>query len=185
VRTAPAKPRAIAEDDASLVARACAGDDGAFAELFRRHSSYVARLAYRLLGDESEVDDVVQDTFVRALGAVGQIRQPERVRSWLATVAVRHVHHRLKQRSRWSWLRREVAYQMPRPSDPALEDRVVALYGALADLPPKLRVPWVLHCIEGHTHADVAEMCGASIATVKRRIGEAEQRLERRLHEPR
>src|SRR5688500_1949586 len=114
-----------------LVARAIDGDDDAFGELFRRHSAYIARLAYRLLGNDGDVDDIVQDTFVRASDALAQIREPERVRSWLATVAVREVHQRLRKRRRWRWIARDLTSIAPVASDPAVQDRLTELYQAL------------------------------------------------------
>ena len=50
----------VPDDDAALVARAAAGDDRAFGLLYRRHARYVAGVVFRLLGDESELDDVVR-----------------------------------------------------------------------------------------------------------------------------
>ena len=185
VKPASSRVRVAPLDDATLVVRACGGDDAAFSELFRRHSEYVARVAHRLLWSDAEVDDVVQDTFVLALRSIEQVREPEHVRAWLATVAVRQCQRRLKARSRWWRLSRQVAEYTPRATDPELDHRLRAIYAALGELPDKLRVPWILYAIEGHPHAEVAAMCDASVATIKRRLAEAEERLERRLGEGR
>jgi RNA polymerase sigma-70 factor (ECF subfamily) len=58
---------------------------------------------------------------------------------------------------------------------------VEELYDVLDRIPPKLRVPWVLARIEGETLPRVADACGVSLATVKRRVSEAETRIRRRL----
>ena len=169
--------------DADLVARIVAGDDKAFSELFRRHSRYIARVVYRLLGDDSELDDLVQDTFVTAADSLSSIRNPDKVRSWLVTIAVRNVRRRLRQRTRRRWLLRDVATCTRTISDPADRARVDALYQALDSLPSDLRLPWVLHRIEGEKLEEVAAACEVSLATVKRRIADAEARIDRRLHE--
>jgi RNA polymerase sigma-70 factor (ECF subfamily) len=75
------------------------GDLGA---LFRAHGRYVANVAFRLLGRDSEVDDVVQDVFLEAASGLHSIRDPGAVRGWLATIAVRVVSRKL----RWRRVRR-------------------------------------------------------------------------------
>jgi RNA polymerase sigma-70 factor (ECF subfamily) len=62
-------------------------------------------------------------------------------------------------------------------SDPHPIHAVGALARALEAMPKELRVPWVLHHVEGETLPDVAALVGVSLATVKRRIKEAEARL--------
>jgi len=68
-------------------------------------------------------------------------------------------------------------------SEPRVGARIEDLYEALEALPPKARIPWVLHCIEGETLPDVAVMCDVSLATVKRRIASASAHVNRKLHE--
>ena len=65
-------------------------------ELFKEHAAYVARLAYRMMGRDVEIDDVVQDVFVLLLRHIGRIRQPDAVRAWLATTTVRLTRRRLR-----------------------------------------------------------------------------------------
>lgn len=172
---------AVPEADAVLVERARAGDERAFAQLYRRHARYVAGVVYRLMGDELELDDVVQDTFVSLRSQLMDLREPEHVRTWVVRVAVRLARKRLERRRRRSRL---LSRHPPPPSlsDPSVDHELRALFDALATLPPELRVPWSLNKIEGETLPRVAELCETSLATVKRRIAEADRRLSRRLH---
>lgn len=174
-------PVPVPEDDALLVERARAGDERAFAQLYRRHARYLAGVVYRIMGNDQDLDDVIQETFVDAAHQLDQIRDTHRVRPWLVRVAVRKVHRRLARRRRLRWLASEAP---PRPvtSDPEHQQELRALFDALERIPPKLRVPWVLHRVEGETLPEVADACDVSLATVKRRIAEAEARLSRRLH---
>jgi RNA polymerase sigma-70 factor (ECF subfamily) len=174
-------PSAVAADDAALVAQACAGNDRAFETLYRRHVRYVAGVTYRLLGDDAEVDDVLQEAFIDAAAALRGLRQPAEFRAWIARIAVRRVYRRLARRRRWRWLRAAVEVVTPNSSDPHTRQRVHDLYEALTLLPAKLRVPWTLHVIDGETLPDVARLCDTSLATVKRRIAEAGARVGRRL----
>lgn len=167
------------QDDAVLVARAQGGDRAAFREIYLRHARYVAGAVARWLGRDAELDDIVQDTFVRAAERLGSLRSAVHVRPWLVTIAIRITHSRLvRERRRTSLLRFFVALQ-PQASDP--RDRAPAdeLGAALVRMPEDLRVPWMLHRIEGERLEDVAITCGVSLATVKRRIAECGRRLER------
>jgi RNA polymerase sigma-70 factor (ECF subfamily) len=166
--------------DAELAVRARTDDD-AFAELYTRYAPYVARVAFRLLGNDSEVDDVVQDAFLDARAGIAGLEDPMAVRAWLVAITVRRVHKLLARRRRSAfcfWRNAEVA---PRSSDPRDRQPVDDLYDALDRIPLDLRTPWVLSRVEQLTLPEVARACGVSLATVKRRIAEAEERLERRL----
>jgi RNA polymerase sigma-70 factor (ECF subfamily) len=167
--------------DASLVEQALAGSERAVTMLYRRHARYVAGVVYRLLGSDAELDDVVQESFCDALAALAELRDPEGFRPWLARIAVRRSYKRLARRRRWRWFVGEAEHVVPAASDPADRERVAALYRALGDLPPNLRIPWTLHVIAGETLPDVATMCDISLATAKRRIAEAAERIDRRL----
>lgn len=171
----------VADDDEVLVGRVLRGDPGAFRELYGRHGRYVAGVVYRLMGDDAELEDIVQDTFVRAAERLPSLRAPGQVRPWLVTIAVRLAQSRLTRRRRRNWIRQQLTRAAPTVSDP--RDRAPAdeLYSALDQVPDKLRVPWILHRVEGCRLEDVAVACGVSLATVKRRIADAQARLDRRL----
>ena len=175
-------PAAVVADDATLVAQAREGDERAFATLYRRHARYVAGVAYRLLGKDCEVDDVMQEAFCDAAGALRSLEDPNEFRAWIARIAVRRVHKRIGRRRRWAWLVGVAEEVTPSATDPATRQRVHELYDALHTLPAKLRVPWILHVIEGETLPEVARLCDVSLATAKRRMAEAGSRVDRRLH---
>ncbi|HEY4395028.1 MAG TPA: RNA polymerase sigma factor [Polyangia bacterium] len=176
-------PAPVAADDAALVAQACAGNERAFEAIYRRHVRYVAGVTYRLLGQDADVDDVLQEAFLDASAALRGLRNPAELRAWLTRIAVRRVYRRLARKRRWRWLQAAVEVVTPNASDPHARQRVQDLYEALGALPVKLRVPWALHAVDGQTLPDVARLCDISLATAKRRIAEAQARLDRRLHE--
>jgi RNA polymerase sigma-70 factor (ECF subfamily) len=168
-------------DDALLVERARRDDDSAFRTLYARHCHYIAGVVYRLLGDDAELDDVVQETFVDAAGGIGDLVEPASLRRWLVVVAVRKVHTLLARRRRRRWFRWALVQFSPTASNPKDMQEVDELYDALDRLPVKLRVPWVLSRLADESLPEVALACDTSLATVKRRIAEAEERLKRRL----
>jgi RNA polymerase sigma-70 factor (ECF subfamily) len=168
-------------DDAALVDRVRTDDHAAFAALYRRYARYLAGVVYQLIGDDADVDDIVQETFVDARRGVAGIEEPAAVRRWLVVIAVRRVHRVLLRRRVRRWYVRKAAELCARASDPRDAACVDELYDALDRLPDKLRVPWILARIGAMPLAEVSSVCRGSIATVKRRIADADQRLARRL----
>lgn len=175
------RPALVPETDEALVERAQGGDQRAFSQLYRRHARYLAGVAFRLLGDSGELDDVVQETFVICLGSLKQLQQAQRLRPWLVTIAVRRVQRRLSARSRRRWLGSQLALVGAQSSDPQVSREVRELYGVLEALSPELRVPWALSRIEGGSLEEVAEWCDVSLATVKRRLARADDYVQRRM----
>jgi RNA polymerase sigma-70 factor (ECF subfamily) len=167
--------------DEVLVGRALRADRAAFRELYLRHARYVAGVVVRSIGDDAELDDVVQDTFVRAAERLSSLRDPALFRPWVVTIAIRLARGRLARRRRRGDIVRDIGRATPRSSDP--RDRAPAdeLYAALDRLPDKLRVPWLLHHVEGERLEDVAAAESVSLATVKRRIAAAQGRIDRRI----
>jgi RNA polymerase sigma-70 factor (ECF subfamily) len=173
----------VVPDDGLLLAQAASGNERAFTQLYHRYARYVAAVAYRVMGSDAELDDVVQEAFLDASKSLGSLREVAGLRAWLGRITVRRVHKRLARRRRWRWLVREQHETAAAVSDPALRMRVADLYRALDGLPPKVRIPWVLHRIEGETLPDVAAMCEISLATAKRRIAAASAHVEQVLDE--
>lgn len=177
----PQRPVMVAADDAVLVAQILRGERAGFRALYIRHNRYIAGVVFRLMGEDADLEDIVHDTFVRAAERIATLRQPEQVRAWLVTIAVRFARGRMTTRRRRGRLRRQVGDSTPYASDP--RDRAPAdeLYAALNQIPDKLRVPWFLARVEGHKLEEVAAACDVSLATVKRRIAAAQTRLDKRL----
>src|ERR1044071_10506781 len=71
---------------------------------FRAHAGFVASVALRVLGRPGEVDDLVQDVFLRILPRLGELRDPAAVRAWLAVITARLARRPLCRRARHIWL---------------------------------------------------------------------------------
>ncbi len=176
---ARAQPAVVPAPDATLVARALRGDAAAFSSLYLRHARYIAGVARRLLGRDSEVDDVVQETFITAADKLATLRDPDQFRPWLSTIAVRRAHKLMSRRAYRMALGKGLAIIGIQHQEPEVSGDARA---ALERLTPKLRIPWILHRVDEATLPEVATMCEISLATAKRRIAEAEERLERWAH---
>lgn len=151
--------------------------------IFKRYSPYVAAVAIRLLGRDEDVDDVVQDVFLAAIKGIAQVREPEAIKGWLATVAVRVSRRKLQARRVRSFFGldhvpdyEQIVAPGASPEQKALLGRVYAILDAL---PVEVRIAWVLRNIEGEQLDEVARLSGCSLATAKRRIAAAQQEMER------
>jgi RNA polymerase sigma-70 factor (ECF subfamily) len=152
---------------------------------FRRYSPYVAAIAHRLLGRDDDVDDTVQEVFLAAVRGMHALRDEEAIRGWLARVAVRVSHRKLRARRvrRFLGLDDAPTYETVADGGASPEQRALLarVYAALDRLPADARVAWTLRTVEGEKLESVAALCGCSLATAKRRIADAEQRLGKEL----
>jgi RNA polymerase sigma-70 factor (ECF subfamily) len=151
--------------DAGLLARWRAGDERAATELVRRHAPGLARFAASL-GERAAVDELVQDTFVRAFQALDSFRGDSALRTWLFTITRRLVLDRRRAGSR----RR--AREVDAPADAAVEhsalDAVVAdethgrLREAVERLTPMQREVFTLRVAEGLSYREIAAVAGTT-----------------------
>jgi RNA polymerase sigma-70 factor (ECF subfamily) len=171
--------------DDGLVARAAAGDREAFRGLFVRHRGDVARLVYRMLNAPSDLDDVVQEVFVQVFRSLKDFRGQSKFSTWLHRVTVNVVlMHRRSARSR-PVLTEEAPGELVADEGQTLPDedaerreRVRAFERLLARLADKKRVVFVLHELEGMAPAEIAEIVGAPVLTVRTRLFYARRELE-------
>jgi RNA polymerase sigma-70 factor, ECF subfamily len=151
-------------------------------DLFKEHSAYVARLAYRMMGRDVEIDDIVQDVFVLLLRHIRRIRHANAVRAWLATTTVRLTRRRLRMKRLrlLLGLGDDVGLAEVRDSGSSPEDRAAfrAVHMALEGVGVNARIAWSLRYLEQERIEDVARLCGCSKRTAKRRIAHAQRAVK-------
>ena len=180
-------------DDAALLARLRAGEEAAFAELVRGQTAHLLAVARRILRDEEEAQDAVQDAFLAAFRHLPRFHGEARLSTWLHRIAVNAALMRLRSRRR----RREdpIDPLLPRfepdghhrdpvpgwRADPeaALGSRETAdLVRACIDrLPESYRVALVLRDVEGLDNAQAAGALGLGVDAFKMRLHRARQAL--------
>jgi len=171
--------------DAELVARARDEDRWAREALYRRHASYLLGMVTRMLGRRDDAEEVVQDTFVAAFAQLGTLREPEAVRGWLSQIAVNLVRRRLRKLKLLRLLGLDrgaddgVLTELAAPAlSTELRGELALVDRALSQLESGLRIAWSLRHVEGLELAEVAQVCGCSLATVKRRLAAAEKAVQ-------
>lgn len=177
---APARPEV---PDRVLADRVRAGgDESAFRTLYGRHTPAIYQFALRLAGGhEPDAEDVVQETWFRAVERLDGFRWEANLRTWLRAIALNVWRRRMRDRSP-NWLPIEDdLLPGPAPVDPA--DRL-DLERALTLLPPGYRAVLLLHDGEGRTHAEIGEALGISEGTSKSQLWRARTRLRTLLSPP-
>jgi RNA polymerase sigma-70 factor, ECF subfamily len=136
------------------------------------------------MGRDDEIDDLVQDTFVAAFETLDRLADAQAFASWIASILVRQAYKKIRRRRLMAriGLGRGAATIDPdaiigasAPADKAAELR--AIYGSLDAMSADLRVPLILHRVEGLGLEETAAAMGVSLATVKRRIADADAKL--------
>jgi RNA polymerase sigma factor (sigma-70 family) len=157
--------------------------DGSFEELVRGHERLVFGLALRVVGDRADAEEVAQDTFVRAYHALAGYPAERvaamRLRPWLAQIALNLARNRRRRRPPPARPLEDgdgqpLAVAAPAAAEPAQvaergQEREL-LAGLLAGLPRAYREAVVLRHVEGLAYAEVAEVLGRPVGTVKTHV---------------
>jgi RNA polymerase sigma-70 factor (ECF subfamily) len=152
--------------------------------VFRKYSAYVAAIAFKLLGRDDEIDDVIQEVFLEATRSLRSLRDPGAIKGWLATVAVRVIRRKLRRRRLWTFLGAGVEPDYSQVVVAANQDDALVIARAceiLDRIPVDEKIAWMLRYAEEEPLEVVATTCGCSLATAKRRIAAAQAALAKEL----
>lgn len=182
----------MAGNDAGDVARAKAGDQGAYRSLVERHSRAVFRLAWRMTGNEQDAEDVVQETFFKAYRRLNQFEDRSAFSSWLHRIAVNCAYDLLRTRAR----QREDATAptgddgsgadpldrfesaAPLPDHIAHSGQIARrVRAAMTRLSPRERAAFALRHFEGRPMREIAELLGIDEGAAKHSVFRAVRKL--------
>lgn len=186
--------QSTSESDARILRGLRAGIESAYEELMDRYEHPVYTVVYRLLGNENDASDVVQEVFLKVFRGVNAFREQSSLRTWIYRIAVNEAHnHR-----RWfvRHCRREVPLEQdrdreecghelaldpgPSPYDQALDSETRQLIEkALARVNPVFRTAVVLRDIQNLSYEEIADILQVSLGTVKSRILRGREALRR------
>ena len=166
-----------------LVARAQAGDQAAFRDLYRQHAGRVYALCLRLTGDARDAEERTQDVFVRLWDKLRSFRGESAFSSWLHRLTVNVVlnERRTTGRREQRVVTAEEPGALERNRGSTTEGLSIDLERAIAALPDGAREVFVLYDIEGYGHAEIAEMTGIAEGTSKAQLFRARRLLREKL----
>lgn len=186
----------ISEEDARILRGLRAGVESAYEELMDRYEHPVYSMVYRLLGNQSDASDVVQEVFLKVFRGVGSFREQSSLRTWVYRIAVNEAYNHRRWFARHC--RREVSLEKensdqdqlielaqdpgPSPYDQALDGETRALIErALTRINPLFRAAVVLRDIQNLSYEEIADILQISLGTVKSRIVRGREALRREL----
>lgn len=174
---------AVNDPETKLIAACRAGDAAAFREVYQLHRSAVYGIVARMISNEADREEVVQDVFLQVFKSLDNFRGSAKLSTWIHRVAVNVTlqHIRRKGRRVRLHLRETVPEAVSAPNGAALmtespegeamrHERQRAVQRALDSLAPKKRVALVLADFQGLSSKEIAAIVGAPALTVRTRL---------------
>ena len=152
--------------------------------LVKEHYEALYRYAYRLSGQATDAEDLVQETFCKAQEKLSQLREPERAKAWLFSILRNNYLHRLRASHHPRMLSLEEIHDFPEPAEGLPEVEPEKLQQALNELPELFRTPIIMFYFEEFSYRDIAEQMEVPIGTVMSRLARAKAFLRDRLFPP-
>jgi RNA polymerase sigma-70 factor (ECF subfamily) len=170
-------------DARATVVAALGGDEAAFEAVIRMYSRRVYGIAYAILQDTAEAEDIVQETFLKAHRQLNRLREPEKFPAWLQTVARNGARDRLRQRRPQAGADSFDGLIDDRATAPgaALErqEHQANLHRVLAALPEEHRTALTLRYLEGLDYRAIETTMGVSNGALRGILGRALGTLRR------
>lgn len=181
----------MSKDITELVESFIAGDHEAFAELVRRFQKKIYSLAFQILGNHLDADEVAQETFVRIYRKRKELKQVTYFSTFLIRVATNYSIDLLRKRKGHTGLfddaeslpgdvQLTLSRQVSTPSQEYENKRLMEeITRALDQLPPRQKITAILHDIEGYTKAEIANIFECPEATVRSNLHIARSKLRK------
>ena len=190
----PRRADPCADTDLELVRRFKRGDRTAFDLLFARYQHRIFGLVRRYLSDPDEVQDVTQETFVKAFRGLPQFREESAFYTWLYRIAVNTVKNHIIATSRRppdvdvdvdDAQFKDGAHLLRDAEDPASmiarDELGEAIHRAMSALPDELRHALALREIDGLSYEQIASLLKCPVGTVRSRIFRARKAIDERI----
>ena len=185
-------------DDPALVALVCKGTREAFRHIMQRYNQRLFRVARAVIGEDSEAEDVLQESYLRAFNKLDSFRGDSALSTWLTAIVLNEARGRLRKRHSMVGLELVDAAQddthqvIQFPSKFGSEDPAASaaraqirhlLEQAIDELPPAFRVVYMLREVEECSVEETANQLGIKPETVKTRLYRARRQLRARLQD--
>lgn len=183
------------EVDAALVKRAQAGDKRAFELLVTKYQRRILRLLGRILHNQSDVEDIAQETFLKAYRALPKFRNESAFYTWLYRIAVNTARNHISSKHNQVFVSDQIESQdgetfslLDNLTDGETPEThmhnreiIEALQIALDELPEQLRQAIVLRELEGLSYEEISTAMDCPVGTVRSRIFRAREAISERL----
>jgi RNA polymerase sigma-70 factor, ECF subfamily len=164
-----------------LALRAQAGDREAFDRLFRMLQEPLYRYIFSLVGARAPAEDVLQEVFILIYRKIRWLREPELLRPWVYRIATREAFKHLKRERRWTDKAEDESVLLDLPA-PSRDDLAPEMITHLVErLSPASRAVIVLHYLHEMPLAEIAEVMGVAVGTVKSRLAYGLDMMRRQL----
>jgi RNA polymerase sigma-70 factor (ECF subfamily) len=185
-------------DDQALVALVRHGEREAFRHIMQRCNQRLFRVARAVIGEDSEAEDVLQESYMRAYHKLDSFRGDSSLLTWLTTIVLNEARGRLRKRHLMVGLEQVDAatddtHQVIQfPSKFGSEDPAVSaaraeirrlLEHAIDELPPAFRIVYMMREVEEYSAEETASQLGIKAETVKTRLHRARRQLRSSLHD--
>ncbi len=174
-------------DEIEIVRQAQSGDREAFGRLMKLHAGAVYNFAHRYMPDKDDVDDVVQDVFLKAFQNLSRFDPSQRLfKSWLFKITANTSLDILKKRRHAEGYKKEhnpgrgMQFENPGVNESSVHNRRELQY-ALQDLPDRERQAVLLFFYHDLTHREISDVLWIPLGTVKSRLRSAMIRLRQQL----
>ena len=180
----------VGVEDAQLVARSLTQDHEAFGQLIDRHASKIVNLAYRMVGNRAEAEDLAQEAFLTAFKALPTFRADSKFSTWLYRIAANKCKDWLRARRPGMGQQDvdieemlDIQIAEERTPERLLSQQQVAqeLEQAIQRLPPLYREAFVLKHVEGLSYEEMEAILGVNSDTLKMRVYKGRLQLSREL----
>ena len=163
-----------AKRETLLVLRAQAGDRAALEEILKIVQEPLYRYIYRLVGESTQSEDILQEVFMRIYSKLGWLNDPELFRPWAYRIASREAFKHLRREKRWKEQVRDEELLEALPAremaDPLRSDLIAQLPQLMARVSPASRAVLILHYLDEMSLTEVADVLGIPLGTVKSRL---------------
>jgi RNA polymerase sigma-70 factor (ECF subfamily) len=171
----------VRAEEQELVARCREGDWGAFETIYRRHSTSLYNLAYRMVGNPTDAEDLLQEVFLLVYSKLGSYQGQAALGTWLYRVATNRCLDHLRSRAKRNQSKTDSLDQGYERAEVATPKETTAermdLDRCIAKLPDSYRAAFILYDVQGFEHREVAEILGVAEGTSKSLVHKARLKI--------
>jgi len=180
--------------DKQLVKKAKMGDMQAFAELIQHYKDKIYHLAFRMLGNRQEAEDICQETFLRVFSSLDRYSETYKFSTWIFRIATNLCIDRIRKKKadfsldeNWNdddgvdWHSRIANFEKSPEEEVILSEQQQLLQKALLNLPAKYRGIMILRYVQELSIQEISEVVNLSLATVKTRLHRGREYMRNQL----